>query len=136
MRLTLEEAKEKCIAMWEHIAKNVTSRVWRDAAKEAEYTDAEGGTAKFNERFKWHAIYTLFPKEHPKCGCYLCDFIVMPDCTSCPLSVDGAIIGCQEDGEPFNVWHNYMDNHDYKPAARAALRLVEKVRAWEVEDDE
>lgn len=111
MTLSAAEAKEKCIAMWEHIAENITDKEWR----------ANMGTPKMK------AIGELFPDDkYPEAGCFLCATNMA--CSDCPLGTPH----CQTVGQPYWDFLCSMVG-DYKEASAAAKRLVEKVRAWEVE---
>jgi hypothetical protein len=134
--LTKAEAKAKCIAMWEYIAEHINDKAWRNAAKSAGYFDEDGERARGPDRYKWHAIRVLYPKDYPSRGCYLCQHIREDrdlGCDGCPLGVFGRDMGCEVEGEPFPSWCTYTSNYDYKEAARVARRLANKVRAWEVD---
>lgn len=128
--LTKQEAKEKCIAMWEHIAEHITDKEWRDTAIE------EGGEVDKVDAFKEYAIEELFPDDSPNSGCYLCEYneqnVADDDtCRDCPLS-EGYVGGCMHGGRPFDSFCNNLYEQRYARAQRAAERLVEKVKNWEV----
>ena len=130
MTLTAQEAKDKCIAMWEHIAANITDKEWRDAARK-KYGEFYYST----DVFKRFAIHELYPQDDPRAQCYFCHYrcendIECPD--FCPLNPDPLDVGqCCNSDEPFGLYCIAVENYHYARAAKAAQRLVEQVRAWE-----
>ncbi len=135
VQMSKAEAKAKCIAVWEYIAERITEKEWRKAAKSAGYLDEDGNRLVGPDCYKWHAIRTVYPKDNPSRGCYLCQYNREDrdfGCDECPLGVYDRDMGCDVEGEPFPSWCTYICNYDYREAARVARRLAKKVRAWEV----
>lgn len=115
--LTKQEAKEKCIKMWEYIAEHITDKEWRDGLLG-------------RDNIKGTAIYELWPPpaEIPEHYCFLC--ACGDGCSHCPLATPH----CDWDKQPYNSFGTHIKARKYARAQRAAERLVEKVRAWECED--
>lgn len=109
MTISAVEAKEKCIAMWEHIAENITDKEWRGKTY-----NPEGWKRKAIEELGWI-------DERPIFNCYICAVCFCPECPLGP--------GC----DPYGSFCSAATTSHYARASAAAKRLVEKVRAWEVE---
>ncbi len=114
--LTKQEAKEKCIKMWEHIAEHITDAEWRD-----------GVSGRDNIKLKAFYALNLFQFVPEHC-CFLCECGSSFDCGYCPLATPH----CDHEGQPYNSFNNHIKAYHYARASAAATRLVEKVRAWEV----
>ena len=118
MSLSPVEAKTKCIAMWEHIRDNITSKEWRGKTIHDDYPLLAADA-------KWLAVVELYPGDSSLDPCYLCDYDM--NCSDCPLDF------CLDDDSPYMAFREAAYTAHYARASAAANRLVEKVRAWEVE---
>ncbi len=121
MTLTKKEAKEKCIKMWEHIAEHITDKEWRDKAY-ALNDDTDVAVKIWTNIELWH------DPRLPEC--YLCEVFPQVGCEDCPLGPNH--VQCGDTSGPWYGFYHALDSSKYKRAKKAANRLVEKVRAWEV----
>lgn len=125
MTITTQEAKTKCIAMWEYIAENIEKKEWRARADLKNYKRLAIDDLKLG--FSHHE-------------CYLCNLYNIAQnydatCIGCPLNDTGQRGGMPRpcvSGGPYRSYFRNIRHHHYTQASKAALRLVEKVRAWEV----
>ncbi len=114
--------KQKCLEMWEWLAKNPGKTKW-DYKK---YLEKEKRGREFNTCWACREANEIFLKERPL------NQLRLSPCNFCPIKWGEDVENCEEVGSPYYTWSDSANTTDSKFAAEEIVKLIKTT--WEEED--